>query len=289
MPAPVMQCLFFLCGSALLLAGGCARRNLMTVKGSDTMLEAAQAWREAYAAVQPELLMSVSGGGSGPGVKDLIDGNVDIANSSRKLKKEELARAGKRGSSPVEYHVGYDAIAIYVHRDNPIQSITLEQLAGIYQDGGALTKWSDLGVSMPQGRDDRIIVMSRQNNSGTYEYFKHVVMHGQDYRLGTMAPNGSTELVSQVAATRNAIGYCGLAYATDRVKLVPVAKQHGQPAVVPGIDSAIDGSYPIARPLFMYTGATPRPEVKQYIDWILSDAGQRVLADARYPPLRKVQ
>jgi phosphate transport system substrate-binding protein len=279
----------FLAGVLLPFLGACARRNVIVIKGSDTMLEAAQAWSEAYAKVRPEVQLSVSGGGSGTGIEALIDGTIDIANCSRKMTAEEIAKADKRGNHPVEFHVGHDAIAIYVHLDNPIAQITLEQLAGIYQKDPKINKWSDLGVTIPGGGDDKIVVMSRQNNSGTYEYFKEVVLHKGDFRLDTLAPNGSTELVAQVAATRNGIGYCGLALATDKVRKVPLARRNGDPPVMPTIDTAIDGSYPISRPLFMYSRGEPRPEAKQYIDWILSDDGQRVLAAAHYPPLRKLQ
>jgi phosphate transport system substrate-binding protein len=285
--------------SALLLAlpfSACKRSDRPSINngGSDTMLEVAMAWQQAYAAVNRDVQVRVSGGGSGVGLASLIDGKVDLANSSRPMKKEELERARKAGENPREYPVGFDAIAIYVHRDNPIASITLEQLAAIYGHARKVNHWSELGVTVPgskQPRDkgDEILVISRQNNSGTYEYFREAVLHNHDFRLGTQDLNGSNDVVETVARTPRAIGYCGLAYATDQVKLVPVARDAESKAVAPSVDSVLDKSYPISRPLFMYTADTPKPHVQAYLDWILSDDGQRVLMRAGYPPLRRLQ
>jgi phosphate transport system substrate-binding protein len=261
----------------------------ISVDGSNTMLEAALAWSEAYAKVRPSVKLSVSGGGSGIGIKELIDGTIMLVDASRKMTPDEIARAEKNGNHPVEFKVGYDAIAIYVNKNNPVTSLTLEQLAGIYKKDPTITKWSQVGVTIPGGGDaDKIIVISRQNSSGTHEYFKEEVLKKGDFRLDVLEPSGSTEVVSQVAATRNAIGYCGLAYANDTVKMVPIAKTAADKAVTPSIDSALEGTYPISRPLFMYSRGEPKGEVKRYLDWILSDDGQRVLEAAKYPPLRKL-
>ncbi len=274
--------------------GACKRSDRVSIKneGSDTMLEVAQAWLEAYAPKHPGIDIKVSGGGSGVGLSSLIDGKVDLANSSRAIKPEELARAKERGVEPKSHHVGYDAIAIYVHKDNPIQSISLEQLAAIYGDGATIKHWSDLGVKIPgsaapKDAADEIMVISRQNNSGTYEYFRESVLHNHDFRLGTQDLNGSNDVVQTVATTMRAIGYCGLAYATDKVKLVPVSGKDGKP-VAPSVEHVLDKTYPISRPLFMYTRGEPTGATKEYLDWILSDEGQGVLMRAGYPPLRKL-
>jgi phosphate transport system substrate-binding protein len=231
--------------------------------------------------------LAVSGGGSGTGIKELIDGTIELVNASRQMTPDEIAKAKKNGNDPKEFHVGYDAIAIYVHKDNPIASLTLEQLAGIYKKDPTFTKWSQLGVTMPAGSDE-IIVISRQNNSGTHEYFKEEVLKKGDFRLDVLEPSGSTQVINQVVETRNAIGYCGLAYANDKVKMVPIAKKAGDQAVAPSIATTLDHTYPISRPLFMYSRGEPKGDVKQYLDWILSDDGQRVLEAAKYPPLRKL-
>lgn len=277
----------------VLVAGGCLRgeRRYREVRnlGSDTMLEVAGAWAEAYDKISKDIVISVSGGGSGTGIAAMIVGKIDLANSSRKLKKEELARAHKRGSQPLEHHVGYDGIAIYVHKDNPLQSITLSQLRELFGDGGKLSKWSQLGVELGPG-DDNIVLCSRQNNSGTYEYFRDAVLGGNTgrFKLECRNLNGSKDVVSVCGDVRSAIGYSGLAYANASVRVVPVALQTGGEPIVPGDETIITGRYPIARPLFMYTNGEPQGATKQYLDWIKSDDGQRVLRDHGYPPLRRL-
>ncbi|MGE3174448.1 MAG: PstS family phosphate ABC transporter substrate-binding protein [Planctomycetota bacterium] len=277
--------------AALLPLTSCGKSKRSTIqnKGSDTMLEVAQKWAESYREVKPEVAIAVTGGGSGGGITGVIDGTVDIANCSRAMKQKELDAAKAKNHTPMQHHVGYDGIAIFVHRDNPMPQITIEQLAQIYADGGTATRWSDLGVKMPDGVDDTIVVVSRQSNSGTYEYFREAVLGDSGkFRLGTRDMNGSKDVVDLVQHSRTAIGYSGLAYATPEVRMVPVVAAPGKPAVSPSIDTVIDRSYPISRPLYMYTIGEPTGEVKEYLDWIVSDTGQRLLMEQGYPPLRKL-
>lgn len=269
-------------------SGTPGRRVEIQNKGSDTMLEVAGAWAEAYRKVDPNVIVSVSGGGSGTGVSALINGTVDIANSSRALKDKEIADAKAKGHSPVQHHVGNDAIAIYVHKDNPLASITMEQLKDLFGVDGKLTKWSQLGVDLGDPQLDPIVYVSRQNNSGTYEYFREAVL-GEKGRIRPECknPNGSKDVVDFCAQTKSAIGYSGLSYNTPQVRVVPVVGKDGKP-VAPSFDSVLDRSYPIARPLYMYTNGEPKGAVKAYLEWITSDVGQRVLAESGYPPLRKL-
>ena len=267
--------LFATCVAALGCGSGQAR-SLIQNKGSDTLVNVAQAWAEAYKQVDPSIGIAVTGGGSGTGITALINGTVDIANSSRSMKPEEIEAAAKGGVEPVEHIVGYDALAVYVHKDNPLESITIAQLADIYGDGGKTEKWSALGVKIPGARDDKIVRASRQNNSGTFAYFREAVLgKGRDYKLGSLDMHGSKEVVDLVAKTPGAIGYSGLAYATHEVKMLAVVKNPGAAPVAPTIATASNRTYPIARPLFMYTAGEPQGMVKSYLDWILSDAGQR--------------
>ncbi len=271
-------------------ACGPSKKELQNV-GSDTMLEVAGAWAEAYMRAHPnEVAISVSGGGSGTGIKNLIDGDVDIANSSRALKQKEIDDAKAHGHSPVQHHVGYDGIAIYVHKDNPMVSITMEQLKEVFGDGGKVTKWSDLGVKLADGDADKVVMASRQNNSGTYEYFREAVLGGDKGRFKPECNNlnGSKDVVDFCSKTKTAIGYSGISYATNQVRVVPVVGKSGQP-VSPTKDTVLDGSYPISRPLFMYTDGEPQGEIKHYLDYVKSDDGQRVLAQKGYPPLRKLK
>jgi phosphate transport system substrate-binding protein len=254
--------------------------------GSDTLLEVAGALAEKYHGLHDHVSISVSGGGSGVGISNLIAGELDIANSSRPLKESEIQQAEKLGNHPVQHIVGYDGIAIFAHKDNPIKSLTVAQLKAMFGEGGKIESWQDLGINL--GEDNTIFLGSRQNNSGTYECFRNEVLGGSKGRFKQRCNNlnGSKDVVEFCAKTKGAIGYSGLAYATDDVKVVPVIKEDGQPAVMPSIESVLDKSYAISRPLFMYTNGEPKGEVKSYLDWIKGDDGQKVLFEKGYVPLR---
>ena len=278
---------------AIIACGGGGDRNQRAViqnKGSDTLLNVAQAWAEAYSAVNANVAVAVTGGGSGTGVSAMINGTVDIANSSRKMRDSEIELARENGVEPIEFIVGYDALAVYLHADNPIDNLTLEQLRSVFGDGGTATSWSDLGVAVPGCDSDEIVVVSRQNNSGTYVYFKETVL-GDDgeYRLGTRDMHGSKDVVELVENTPCAIGYSGLAYATDHVRMPCIAFEDGADCVAPTIATAVDGSYAIARPLMMYTAGQPQGAVKEYMDWILSAEGQCLIRDRGYAPHSEVE
>jgi phosphate transport system substrate-binding protein len=257
--------------------------------GSDTMVNLAQAWAEEYAKVDPAVSIEVSGGGSGTGIAALINGTVDIANCSRKMEPEEIAKAKQNtGKEPREFVVGYDGLAVYVHKSNPLEEITLEQLAGIYGEGGVTTQWSQLGVKLPGGASDQIVRVSRQSNSGTYQYFRESILgKGRDFKLGSVDQNGSKDVVELVSKTPGAIGYSGMGYATPEVKILHVAKKAGNPAYAPTVESTLNGTYPISRPLFMYTLGQPSGAIAKYLDWIHSDAGQKIVAQSGYVPLPK--
>jgi phosphate transport system substrate-binding protein len=257
--------------------------------GSDTMVNLAQAWAEEYAKVAPEVSVEVSGGGSGVGVAALINGTAEIANSSRKLEPKELEDARKNGKDPKEFLVGYDGVAIYVHKDNPLETISMEELAEIYKEGGKINKWSDLGGTVvPGAKSEDIIRVSRQNNSGTYAYFRETVVGKKnDFKQGSMDMNGSKEVVELVSKTAGSIGYSGLGYATPGVKILKVSPKKGEPGILPSIATVLDKTYPISRPMFMYTPGEPSPEAKKYLDWIHSEAGQKIVELTGYVPLPK--
>ena len=265
-------------------------RVVIQNKGSDTLVNVAQAWAEAYRGVNPNVAVAVTGGGSGTGISAMINGTVDIANASRKMSQSEIEMAQKNGHDPKEFVVGYDALAVYLHPDNPISSFTFQQLAGIYGEGGTTDNWSDLGVTVPGCSSGEIVRVSRQNNSGTYVYFKESVLgDSQDYKLGSRDMHGSKDVVDLVAKTPCAIGYSGLAYATPDVKMPCISAEEGGPCVSPSEDTAADGSYPISRPLLMYTSGEPQGAVKDYMDWILSEEGQCIIKDKGYAPVIPVQ
>lgn len=278
--------------TALLGCGGGGRIEKLTIQnaGSDTMVNLAQHWAEVYAKVDTTVSVEVSGGGSGTGIAALINGTVDLANSSRKIHPDESEHArSNTGKEPVEYIVGYDALAVYVHKDNPLEEITLEQLAEIYGAGGTISKWSQLGVNHPACANDEIIRISRQSNSGTYEYFRDAISHAKgqslDFKLGSVDMNGSKDVVELVAKTPCAIGYSGMGYTMPEVKMLRVSRKSGDPAYAPTVATAQNQSYPIARPLYMYAAGSPSPHVQRYLDWIHSEAGQKIVEESGYVPI----
>ncbi len=256
-------------------------------RGSDTMINVAQAWAEAYAKVAPDVSVEVAGGGSGVGISALIDGTVQMANSSRPMKpaEREAARAA-RGADPVQTVTGYDALAVYVHKDNPLTSLSLAQMKALFAEGGAVERWSDLGVTNTACPRDRIIRISRQSSSGTYDFFREVALAKTDFKLGTLELNGSKEVVELVSHTPCAIGYSGMGYATPGVRALAIATTADSVPVAPTLASTLSRTYPIARPLYVYTIGEPTGETKRYLDWILSPAGQDIVQLVGYVPLR---
>ena len=280
--AAIAACTVFLAASA-------EARVLIQNKGSDTLVNVAQAWAESYRTVNPDVAVAVSGGGSGTGIAAMINGTVDIANASRAMKQKEVDLAKSKGQDPIQHIVGYDALAVYLHNDNPAKAISIAQLAEIYGEEGQTENWAQLGIEVPGCKGQEMVLVSRQNNSGTYAYFRKAVLgKRRDYKMGTRDMHGSKDVVDLVEKTPCAIGYSGLAYATDHVKLACVSKTDGGDCVMPTVASASDGSYPIARPLFMYTNGEPTGEIKAYLEWILSDEGQCIILDKGYAPIRGV-
>ena len=260
------------------------------VTGSDTMVNLANAWAEAFQATHHDVSMQVKGGGSGVGIAALCSGKVDITTSSRPMKPKEIETAkANTGKEPKEFVVGGDALAIYVHKENPLDSITMAELAEIYGEGGKLTFWKDVNVDLPSCSDGKIIRVSRQNSSGTYVYFREAVLgEKRDYKQGTTAQSGSSDVVALVSKTPCAIGYSGMGYyKAELVKMVKVAKEKGQPAVAPSVESALDGTYPISRPLYLYTLGEPSGAVQEFIQWVRSDEGQKTVEEQGYVPLPK--
>lgn len=262
-------------------AGAAAIENI----GSDTLVNVALAWAEAYQGIHPDVRISVTGGGSGTGIASLINGTADIANASRAMKAEERAEAESNGVQPVEIPVARDAIAVIVHPDNPVESLTLQQISDIYS--GKITNWKEVG-----GEDRPIVLLSRETNSGTHVYFlEEVIRLGDSENKTLFSPDtlllpSSEGITAEVRQNPNAIGYDGLGYVTPDVKTVAVAAEPGAPYVKPSIESVNAGQYPIARPLFMYTNGEPEGMIKDYIDWILGTDGQAIVAGLGFVPLK---
>ena len=278
--------------SAALAAGPslAADRTLIQNKGSDTLVNVAQSWAEEYGKINQDVAVAVSGGGSGTGIAAMIAGTVDLANASRAMSEKEIKQAEEHGQKPLEHTVGFDALAVYLHPANPIKAMTFQQLADIYGRDGKATKWSDLGVTVPGCQEGKIVVVSRQNNSGTYAYFKEEILGEKGkFRQGTLDMNGSKDVVDLVEKTPCAIGYSGMGYATDHVKMPCISKDAGSACVAPSLETALNKTYPVARPLYMYTNGEPQGAVKAYLDWILSDVGQCIVVAQGFAPTHAVK
>ncbi len=253
-------------------------------KGSDTIVNLALAWAEAYAQVRPEVRISVTGGGSGTGIAAMINGTVDIANASRQMKPEEVAEARANGIEPVEHVIAGDAIAVVVHPSNPVDGLSIAQLAAIFT--GQVANWRQVG-----GQDRPIVLLSRESNSGTYVYFlERVVREGlkEDERLfspDTLLMPSSEGISNEVRQNPNAIGYDGLGYVTPDQKTLCVIDKAGDPCVLPAAETVQDGTYPIARPLFMYTAGEPTGAIREYLDWILGPEGQALVKELGFVPV----
>jgi len=266
---------------------GASGTVVIRVEGSDTMVNVAQAWAETYNLKHPEISVQVLGGGSGVGLASLIDGNCDMANSSRTIKPDEIQKVeAARGAKPREFVVGYDALAIYVHPANPAETVSLDQLAEIYGWDGTLTRWSQVVAQHRRDNRDTIVRVSRQAGCGTHAYFREAVLgKKRDFKLGSVDQSGSKAVVALVSKTPNAIGYSGMGYQTPEVKMLKVAPRAGEPAVAPTPGNAKNGSYPITRPLLIYTAGEPAGPMKDYLDWILSAEGQTVVRELGYVSL----
>lgn len=254
-------------------------------KGSDTMVNLALAWAETYHEIHPEVLVSVTGGGSGTGISALLNNTVDIANASRAIKQEEIEQARERGFEPYQFVVAQDAIAVIVNHQNPVDTLTLEQISAIYR--GEYTNWSQVG-----GEDRPIVCLSRETNSGTHVYFLETVIRlGNKEDKSIFSPTtlllpSSEGIISEVRDNPNAIGYDGLGYVTDEVKTLAIAPNPGEAAILPSIETVNDQTYPISRELYIYTHGEPSSTIQDYLQWILSPAAQEIVRSLGFVPVK---
>ena len=253
--------------------------------GSDTIVNLALAWAQAYGAVQPDVNVSVTGGGSGTGLAALINGTADLANASRAITAEEIAAAKANGITPVQHVVARDAIAVLVNPGNPVTQLTLPQLSALYT--GQLTNWRQVG-----GQDRPVVLLSRESNSGTHVYFlANVVRLGKSkspllFSPDTLLLPSSEGISAEVRQNPNAIGYDGLGYVTPDMRTVAVAAADGQPFVLPSFATVNDKSYPVARDLYIYSNGEPTGAIKAYLDWIMGSDGQKIVAQLGFVPIK---
>ncbi len=258
-----------------------AQAGTINVKGSDTLVILAQKWAEVYMGKHPEVKIQVQGGGSGVGFAALQNTTTDLANASRKIKAKEIEACIKAfGKRPTEYKVALDGLSLYVNADNKIEQLSVEQLEGIFT--GKIKNWKDLG-----GADAPIMVYSRENSSGTYEFFKEHVLKGKDFVASAQTMPGTAAVLQAVAKDKNGIGYGGAAYGAG-AKHLKISKETGGTAIEPTEETVVGGTYPIWRYLFIYVNpALDKGEIATYLNWIRSDDGQKVVKEVGYYPLPK--
>jgi phosphate transport system substrate-binding protein len=268
-------------------ADGSPSGAVIRITGSDTMVNLVQAWAESYKQMRPGVSVQVAGGGSGVGIAGLSEGIFDVAAAGREMTDDEMNRAtAHNGTRPQEFTVALDALAVYVHKDNPVDSISIDELAGIYGEWGQLQKWSQLGILNAACDSDDIIRVGRQNSSGTYAYFREVVLGAKrEYKLGSIDQSGSKDVVALVSRTPCAIGYSGMAFAMSGVKALKVSQTKAGPDAAPTADSVIDGSYALARRLYLYTRGEPAGPTKAFLNWILALPGQTIVRDIGFIPV----
>jgi phosphate transport system substrate-binding protein len=266
-------------------SGGERAVDTIQIKGSDTMVNLNQALAEAFMGTTSTIRVSVTGGGSGTGIAAMIQGTTDIAASSRQMKAGEIADATKAGHAPKEYIVGLDGIAVIVNPKNPVKSLSLDQLADMYT--GKVTDWKQVG-----GTSGPIVLLGREVNSGTHVFFKeHVVQRGNaksasDYAKSMRLLSSSSALVTEVAQNVRTISYVGLGYVTPDIRVVPIAKKAGAKPVMPSEVSVRGNTYPVSRPLYLYTNGEPTGAVKTFLDFVLSADGQAVVREQDFVPIQ---
>lgn len=264
-------------------AGNSELTGSLQIKGSDTMVNLGQAWAEAFMKKHSKTSVAVTGGGSGTGIAALINGTCDISQCSRAMKDKEKQQAKDKGKNPAEFVVGLDGLAVVVHPSNPIAQLTTDQLRDIFM--GTITNWKDVG-----GNGQSITILSREVNSGTHVYFKeHVLRKGNEKGPEEFAPNAllmssSQAIADEVSQNQSAIGYYGLGYVSNKQKALGVS-QKGGPFVKPSMETVKNNSYPISRPLFMYTAGEPQGLAKAFLDFVRSAEGQEIVKKLDFVPI----
>ncbi|MBN2143883.1 MAG: phosphate ABC transporter substrate-binding protein [Candidatus Aureabacteria bacterium] len=271
--------------AALSISACHAEEGMVQIKGSDTMVNLVQSWAETMMETSPDDFIAVTGGGSGTGLAALINGTCDIAMSSRNIKSKEIELAGKKGILPFETIVASDGLAIVVHSSNPVSELTLKQLSDIFT--GKIKNWKEVG-----GSDAKIVILSREVNSGTHVYFKEHVLRNNDpasqeeFAPDALLLSSSQAIADEVAGNKDAIGYYGMGYISSKQKAVKVAMSENSASIAPLIENVTNGSYPISRPLFFYTNGEPKGTVKKFLDFCLSEAGQKIVLETDFVPIK---
>jgi phosphate transport system substrate-binding protein len=269
-------------GCASLIGSACtppAEQNSITVKGSDTMVQLGGRWAEVYMQEHPEVIVQVTGGGSGTGIAALINGSTDIAQASRMMREEEKEQAREaRGADVSEIAVALDGITVYLNQANPVISMSIAQLDAVFR--GEMTNWIDVG-----GNDAEIVLYGRENSSGTYAYFREEVLNDADFAPGYQSLPGTAAVINAVVGDPNGVGYGGIGY-LEGVKAISIAPEDGGPAIGPSEENVLSNAYPLSRNLYFYTIGEPSGIMADFIDWTLGAEGQAIVSEAGYFPLQ---
>ncbi|MDD5585181.1 MAG: PstS family phosphate ABC transporter substrate-binding protein [Candidatus Omnitrophica bacterium] len=263
-----------------------AKNKFVQIKGSDTMVNLVQSWAEEYMVKNPGDFIAVTGGGSGTGLSSLISGTCDIAMSSRNIKQKEIELAKKKDINPYEIKVALDGLAVVVNPKNPVSKLTTGELAGIFS--GKISNWKEVG-----GNDQKIVILSREVNSGTHVYFKEHILRKNDpaskeeFAPGALLLSSSQAIAEEVSGNSAAIGYYGMGYISEKQKVIAVAKDKDSEYVSPSIENVISGKYLISRPLFVYANGEPKEFVKKFVDYALSQEGQEIVSKTDFVPIKR--
>lgn len=270
----------------LVLSQVATSQTQIKIKGSGTMENVVKLWVDTYHNKNSTVDIKIKGSGSGAGIASFINGAADIAISSRAMTRGEVRLANRQGKNAIGHIVGYDALTIFVHENNPLNTISIAELAEIYAEGGKLTKWSKLGIEVPGCEDGKIRLAGRQSTSGTYQYFRKTVMGIRCYKWKMKSMLNPEDVLEYVKNNVCAIGYGSLTHAVSKIKPLCISPKRGQKCIMPNIETSNNNSYPMTRPLYVYTNGNPQGEIKNFLDWILSDEGQCLALKKGHAPVR---
>ncbi|MFH1824018.1 MAG: phosphate ABC transporter substrate-binding protein [Candidatus Firestonebacteria bacterium] len=261
-------------------------KSSIQIKGSDTIVNLVQVWTEEFAKLNPKVNIGITGGGSGTGFAALLNGTCDIAMASRSIEDKEIILAKEKNIKPTEFIVGLDGLAVIVHPDNPVSKLTIDEIRDIFI--GNVKNWKDIG-----GLDKVIVILSRESNSGTHMFFKeHILRRGnkkgtEEFSPTSLLMSSSQTIVNEVVQNPNAIGYVGMGYLSNYLKAIAIAKDKNK-YIKPTIENVINMTYPISRPLYLYTHCEPFGDIKDFIDFVLSNEGQKIVRKVDFVPIKKV-
>ena len=258
----------------------------MQIKGSDTIVNLVQVWAEKFSQINSGINVGVTGGGTGTGFAALLNKTCDIAMASRQVEENEINLAKKNNITYKEFIVGLDGLAVLVNKDNPVNELSIEQLRDIFM--AKIINWKEVG-----GEDRPIVLLSRESNSGTHMFFKETVIRLNDinskdeFSPKSLLMPSSQAIVDEIYQNPNAIGYAGIGFMNNQTKAISVSAQNSTEYFYPTIENVMDGKYPISRPLYLYTNGDPKGIVKNFIDYALSEEGQKVVVETAFVPVKK--